>query len=122
MLKARAAVFGSFGSAFAALCCAGAPAVLGALSAAGFGFLVNDLILLPMLALSLGLALRGLADGAGRHGLRAVVALGAVGAALVVAGILASPILVWVGAAVLIGASAWNALALRRGRRGGANA
>ncbi len=122
MLKARAAVFGSFGSAFAALCCAGAPAVLGALSAAGLGFLVNDLILFPLLALSLGLALWGLADGARRHGLRAVVALGAVGAALVVAGILTSPLLVWAGAAVLIGASTWNALALRRGRPGVAGA
>lgn len=122
MLKARAAVFGSFGSAFAALCCAGAPAILAALSAAGLGFLINDVILFPLLAISLASALWGLTDGAKRHGLRAIVALGGLGAALVVVGILTSPALVWAGAGGLIGASAWNALALRRSRRGGANA
>jgi hypothetical protein len=46
-------VLSSLGSAFAALCCAGAPAILGALSAMGLGFLINDLILVPRLALFL---------------------------------------------------------------------
>ena len=112
----RKAILGSLGSAFAAACCAGVPAVLGALSASGLGFLVNDLILFPLLALALAFALWGLADGAKGHGQRAVVALGALGAALVVAGLLVSPYLVWARAAVLIGASTWNAVALRRGR------
>ncbi len=66
----RKAIFGSLGSAFAAACYAGVPAVLGALSAAGLGFLVNDLILFPLLVLFLGLGLWGLWDGVARHGLR----------------------------------------------------
>lgn len=53
----RAGIFGSPGSIRATLCCDGMPAVLGALSAAGLGFLINDPILLPLLALFLGLAL-----------------------------------------------------------------
>lgn len=113
----RKAIFGSLGSAFAAACCAGIPAVLGALSAAGLGFLVNDLILFPLLALFLGLGLWGLWDGVSRHGLRGVLVLGGIGAVLIVSGIVFQP-LIYVGAAALIGASAWNALALRQVRQG----
>lgn len=112
-------VFGSLGSAVAALCCAGAPAVLGTLSAAGLGFLVNDLVHFPLLALFIGLGLWGLRDGAKRHGLRAVLALGGVGALLMSAGILLQPPVVYVGAATMIAASVWNVLALRRAHRGG---
>ncbi len=117
----RKAIFGSLGSAFAAACCAGIPAVLSALSAAGLGFLVNDLILFPLLALFLGLGLWGLWDGVSRHGLRSVLVLGGIGAALIVAGIVFQP-LIYVGAAVMIGASFWNVLALRRAHRGEAGA
>lgn len=98
----------------AALCCAGVPAVLGALSAAGLGFLVNDLILFPLLALFLGLGLWGLRDGARRHGLRAVLVLGGVGALLMVAGILLRPLVVYAGAAAMLGAAVWNTVELRR--------
>jgi mercuric ion transport protein len=106
------------GATGAALCCAGVPAVLGALSAAGLGFLVNDLVLFPLLALFLGLGLWGLRDGVRRHSLRAVLALGGVGALLMVAGIFLQPLMVYAGAALMIAASVWNVLALRRARRG----
>ena len=109
----KSAVFGSLGATVAALCCAGVPAVLGALSASGLGFLVNDLILLPLVFLSLGLALWGLWRGTERHGLRAVLVLGAVGAVLLVAGIFLGP-LVYAGVAAMLAAAAWNAVALRR--------
>ncbi|MDP9477965.1 MAG: MerC domain-containing protein [Actinomycetota bacterium] len=114
----RAGIFGSLGSAFAALCCAGAPAVLGALSAAGLGFLINDLILFPLLALFVGLGLWGLWDGVRRHGLRAVLVLGGAGVLLMVAGILLQPLIVYAGAALMIAASVWNVFALRRAHRG----
>lgn len=114
----RAGIFGSLGSTFAALCCAGVPTVLGALSAAGLGFLVNDLVLFPLLALFLGLGLWGLWDGVSRHGLRAVLVLGGVGALLMVAGILLRPLLVYAGAAAMIAASVWNVVALRCANRG----
>lgn len=51
---------GFIGSAFAALCCIGSPVLIGALGAIGAGFLINDKILLPLLALSLLLSVFGL--------------------------------------------------------------
>ncbi|MBA4115958.1 MAG: MerC domain-containing protein [Rubrobacter sp.] len=113
----RAGIFGSLGSSFAALCCAGVPAVLGALSAAGLGFLVNDLILFPLLALFLALGLWGLWDGVRRHGLRMVLVLGGVGALLMVAGILLQPLLVYAGAVAMIAASIWNVVLLQQMHR-----
>lgn len=107
-------IFGSLGSSFAALCCAGVPAVLGALSAAGLGFLVNDLLLFPLLALFVGLALWGLGSGVARHGFQGILVLGWIGAALMVGGIFSLPALIYMGAIVMLGASAWNALALRQ--------
>ena len=113
----KSSVFGSLGATVAALCCAGVPAVLGALSAAGLGFLVNDLILFPLLALFLALGLWGLWDGVRRHGLRAVLVLGGVGALLMVAGILLQPLIVYAGAAAMIAASVWNVVVLRQMHR-----
>jgi mercuric ion transport protein len=110
----KSSVFGSLGATVASLCCAGVPAILGALSAAGLGFLVNDLILFPLLALFLGLGLWGLWDGVRRHGLRAVLVLGGVGALLMVAGILLQPLIVYAGAAAMLGAAVWNTVALRQ--------
>ncbi|MEJ7843206.1 MAG: MerC domain-containing protein [Rubrobacter sp.] len=113
----KSSVFGSLGATVAALCCAGVPAVLGALFAAGLGFLVNDLILFPLLALFLALGLWGLWDGVRRHGLRAVLVLGGVGALLMVAGILLQPLIVYAGAAAMIAASVWNVVVLRQMHR-----
>lgn len=52
--------WGALGSVFAALCCLGAAPVLAALSAVGLGFLIHDAILIPMLALFLGVTIRAL--------------------------------------------------------------
>ena len=109
----KSSVFGSLGATVAALCCAGVPVVLGALSASALGFLVNDLILLPLVILSLGVALWGLGRGAVRHGLRGVLVLGWIGAALLVVGIFLYP-RVYAGMAALLRAAAWNTVALRR--------
>lgn len=75
----KSAWLGSLGAVLAALCCAGVPAVLGALSAAGLGVLINDAILLPLVLLSLGVALWGFRRGTVRHRLRGVLALGSLG-------------------------------------------
>lgn len=112
----KSSVFGSLGATFAALCCAGVPAVLGALSAAGLGFLVNDMILLPLVILSLGVALWGLGRGTARHGLRRILVLGWVGAVLLVVGIFIYP-LVYAGVAAMLGAALWNTAVLRSANR-----
>lgn len=108
----KSSVFGSLGATFAAPCCAGVPAVLGALSAAGLGFVVNDAILLPLVVLALEVALWGLWRGSARHGSRAVLVLGGVGAMLLVVGIILYP-LVYAGVAAMLGAAVWNTAALR---------
>lgn len=46
--------WGPIGSIFAALCCLGFAPALAALSAVGLGFLINDLVLIPLLVLFLG--------------------------------------------------------------------
>ncbi len=111
----KSSVFGSLGAMAAALCCAGVPAVLGALSAAGLGFVVNDLILFPLVLVSLGVALWGLGRGVSRHGLRRVLVLGSLGAVLLMVGIFLYP-LVYAGVAAMLGAAVWNAVALRNAR------
>ncbi len=114
--------FGAPGGAvvgtFAALCCAGAPGALGLLSAVGAGFLINDLILLPLLAVALGVAIWALARGARRRDDRRPLWLGVGGAAGMAVGIFAGTWLVWAAAALLVAASIWNLLpAPERGAR-----
>jgi len=108
----RVAIFGTLVSAFLALCGAGVPAVVGAVSAVGLGFLTERWVVLPLLVLSLGFALWGLGVGTARHGLQAVLVLGWIGAALMLAGTAFQPF-AYAGAVIMIGASIWNARALR---------
>lgn len=56
------------GSIFTALCCLGFPALLSLLAAIGLGFLINDAILLPLLAIFLVVTLGGLYAGMRHHG------------------------------------------------------
>ena len=70
------------GAAFAALCCLGLPALLSIVSAIGLGFLVNDAFLLPLLIVSLAIALWGLYSGTRHHRQWGAFAIGAVGAIL----------------------------------------
>ncbi len=108
--QAMAGPGGSLAGTFAALCCAGAPGALGLLSAVGAGFLINDLILLPLLAAALGVAIWALIQGARRKGDRRPLWLGIAAAVGMAAGIFAGPWLIWPAAALLVGASVWNLL------------
>jgi mercuric ion transport protein len=105
---------GTGGSLFAALCCLGTPAILAFLAAIGAGFLVNDLILLPLLAVSLFVALWGLEKGREVHGDKRPLWLGTLSAMLIPAGIFVGAWLVAAGAILLITASVWNVVARRR--------
>lgn len=68
------------GSLFAALCCLGFPALLSILSAIGFSFLINDVILLPLLIVFLLMTLTGLVQGKQHHGSPWALVMGAVSA------------------------------------------
>ncbi|MFQ5432335.1 MAG: MerC domain-containing protein [Nitrospinota bacterium] len=57
---------GAGGVVFAALCCVGTPALLAFLTAAGFGFLINDFILIPMLIFFMVLVLYGFSSSGKR--------------------------------------------------------
>lgn len=105
---------GTGGSLLAALCCLGTPAIVAFLTSVGAGFLINDLILLPLLAVSLFAALWGLEKGREAHRNPGPLQLGTAGAVLIPAGIFAGAWLVTFGAALLIIASVWNVVALRR--------
>lgn len=104
---------GTAGSIVAALCCLGTPALVAFLAAIGAGFLVNDLILLPLLAFSLGLALWGLGKGRRVHGRSGPEGLGWVGALAITGGIFVGGWLVAIGSTLLVGATIWNVLARR---------
>lgn len=70
------------GAAFAALCCLGLPALLSIVSSIGLGFLVNDAVLLPLLAISLLLTLWGLYSGTRHHHHWSAFGIGVIGAVL----------------------------------------
>lgn len=60
--------FGLVGSLFSVLCCIGAPAIISLVFAIGLGFLINDAILIPLLAIFLVITLVGLFFGMRRQG------------------------------------------------------
>ncbi|MEO8718288.1 MAG: MerC domain-containing protein, partial [Burkholderiales bacterium] len=97
------------GSAFAALCCLGFPALLAILSAIGLGFLIRDAVLIPMLVVFLAIAVYGLYDGMRRHRHRMAFGVGVVAALLLFASIwFGSGIAAGIGIAALLASSLLN--------------
>lgn len=111
-----ATVWGPVGSVVAALCCLGAAPLLAALTAAGLGFLINDLFLVPLLAAFLGVTIWGLRRDAGRHGSGGPAGLAWLAAFVTVGGLWVHGAVVGLGLVLLVGASVWN-WQLVRGRR-----
>lgn len=98
----------------AALCCAGAPIALSVLSAAGLSWLRNDAILLPIIAVALGLALWGLWRRQRVHGVSGPLVLAVLGSVALVAGVVvlhgvASKAFIGAGTVSLFAATIWNA-------------
>jgi len=96
------------GSLLAALCCLGAAPILAALTAVGLGFLIHDLILVPLLVLFLGATLWALRRDRPRHGQAGPFVVGAAGALATVGGLWVSGVIVGLGLALLTGGSIWN--------------
>ncbi len=102
---------GICGSLFTALCCLGFPALLSVLSAVGLGFLMNDMILFPLLVGFLALTFYGLYRGYQEHGRPRAVVLGGTSAValLVFLFVFFSRPLAYLSLAGLVGATLLNA-------------
>lgn len=108
---------GAAGATVTGLCCVGAAPVVGAFSALGLGFLVNDVILIPLLVVSLAVAVWGLWRGTRAHGRRAPLIAGAAGSVLALAGIFLWIPATYLGLAAVVAVAFWNAALLHRGGR-----
>lgn len=118
----KADVWGPVGAAVAAACCLGFAPVVTALTAIGLGFLLRDAILVPVLALFLGLTLWQLVRDRRRHDRSGPVLVGALASALTVGGIWISGLVVGLALAALFGAALWNLRLVWRSRRTGPEA
>jgi mercuric ion transport protein len=110
---------GALGAVFAALCCMGLPIIVGVLGAVGLSWLRQDAILWPLMFVSLGVALWGLARDRSRHGTAGPLVLAVAGAVALVAGVVfvhgaPARALIYAGALALVAATAWNIAARRR--------
>ena len=116
---------GAAGAIIAALCCAGTPLIVGALAAMGLTFLRSDAILWPLMLISLGVALWGFWQGRAVHRKSGPLAIGVIGAASLACGVIVvhgppAMTMIYGGAVLLVGATAWNMLARRLAMRAGA--
>ncbi len=107
-------ISGSIGSIFASLCCLGFAPILAALSAAGLGFVINDAILIPLLALFLSLALWGIKSSQKKHGKTAPFYIGGGGAIAALVGVFVFIPVHVIGLIALVGASIWDIVLLRK--------
>ena len=104
---------GVFGAIFAALCCAGLPLIVGVLATVGLSFLRTDAILLPLMALSLAVALWGFRSGRTLHGASGPLVLAVMGSVALVAGVVfihgfPAKQVIGLGAVALVAATVWN--------------
>ena len=108
---------GFLGTLFASLCCLGVSVVIAPLTAIGLGFLINDLILLPLVLVFLLITLWGLYTGWKRHGLRPPFFLGIFAAVLLIPSFFVSAYLSSLLLVVLLVATIWNTIAVARPAR-----
>ena len=87
----------STGCSLTALCCGGTPAIISLLSAVGLGFMVHDAILIPLLAVFLGINLFATYHSAKRHGRSEVLPITVISALLIFSGIWISPVVLVIG-------------------------
>lgn len=109
---------GVLGAIIAALCCAGTPLIVSALTATGLTFLRKDAILWPVMLASLAVALWGFWRGVRSHRKLGPMALGALGALSLALGVIVvhgfpAMQMIYGGAVVLVAATAWNVLSRR---------
>ena len=112
---------GTFAAIVAGLCCAGTPIIVSALAAVGLSFLRSDAILWPIMLIALAVALCGLGMGWRAHQRAAPLAIGAVGALSLSAGVIVvhgppAMEMIYGGAILLVAATVWNIVARNASR------
>ena len=108
---------GFLGTLFASLCCLGVSVVIAPLTAICLGFLINDLILLPLVLIFLLITLWGLYRGWKRHGQRPPFFLGIFAALLLIPSFFVNAYLSSLLLALLLVATIWNTIAVARPAR-----
>ena len=109
---------GALGAILAALCCAGTPLILAGLASLNLTFIRNDAILLPVMIVSLLVALGGFWTGRRSHGKSGPLLLAFAGAVALTAGVIfvhgfPARQLIGAGVMALVIATIWN-IVLRR--------
>ena len=100
-------ILAGIGASFAALCCAGIPVALAVLSGIGLGFVINDLILFPMLFLSLGFSFHFMNINRKNYKNSNPFYIAIASAVLILVGIFFRPF-IWIGIAGFLGSTAWD--------------
>lgn len=111
-------IIGPTGSAISGACCLGFAPFLAGLSAIGAGFLINDLVLIPLFVLFLGITLWGLRKSQRRHGRNGPFVLGVVASLDAFAALWFLVPLAYAGLAALVAASTWDIVLLHRCEHG----
>ena len=112
-------ILGSTGALFAGACCLGFAPALALFTALGAGFMINDLVLLPLFALMLGFTLWTLYRSRALHGRSGPMILGAVSAGVAFITLWISAPLSYAAMAAFFAASIWNMVLTRRGESAG---
>lgn len=107
-------ISGSVGSVFAGACCLGFAPFLAGLSAIGAGFLINDLILIPLFVVFLGITLWGLWTSRKKHGHPGPFFFGTAAALTAFAALWFFVPLSYAGLATLVATSVWDIVLLRQ--------
>ena len=105
---------GFLGTLFASLCCLGVSVVVAPLTAIGLGFLINDLLLLPLVLVFLLITLWGLYTGWKRHGVRPPFFLGTFAAVLLIPSFFVSAYFAAFLLMLLLASTIWNTAAAVR--------
>ncbi len=105
---------GPTGSIVAGACCLGFAPFIGVLSAIGAGFLINDLILIPIFVVFLGITLWGLYSSSKRHKHSGPLILGTAAAVVAFAALWLFTPLAYLALATLFAVSVWDMVLLRQ--------
>jgi len=105
---------GPTGSILAGACCLGFAPFIGFLSAIGAGFLINDLILIPLFLVFLGITLWGLYSSRKRHKHSGPLILGAAASVIAFAALWLFAPLAYVALVTLFAVSVWDMVLLRQ--------